>query len=230
MNKQDSAPALLVAAHGSPFVTVTGADEHTDIGLLQALDAEIGLLYTATPEGRNRYPRKEWITATARNLSRVAIHICGSNARGELLSGWLDDLLEHAQRVQVNGTISREDCERLCVLYHDKTIITQHKPNNAHLLAVNAQNHALLIDASGGRGISPKVWQHPTTHKPVGFAGGLGPDNMAFELQRIALIANDPWWVDMEGKLRINDWFSCERARDAVWAFHATNTRDLRGE
>ncbi len=41
-------------------VTLTGADERTDIAQLAQLTAdhpylEIGLLYTTTPEGRNRY-------------------------------------------------------------------------------------------------------------------------------------------------------------------------------
>jgi len=209
----------------SPFITVTGADEQTDVGMLAKLDAEIGLLYTATPEGRNRYPRKEWIKAAARKLPRVAIHICGSKARGELLSGWLDDLLENAQRVQVNGILSIGDCQSICARYHNKTIITQHKPDNKYLLAVKAPNHALLIDGSGGRGISPEVWRHPDTQKQVGYAGGLGPDNIAFELGRIRKIADGCWWVDMEGKLRVNDCFSVERARECVWAFHAANEK-----
>ena len=213
----------------SPFCTVTGADESTDVRMLQKLDAEIGLLYTATPEGRNRYPSKEWIESASRNLSRVAIHICGSTARRELLSGWLDDLLENAQRVQVNGFLSIEYCERICAMYPTKTIITQHKPDNQHLLAVKAPNHSLLVDASGGRGLSPNTWSRPNTQKPVGYAGGLGPDNMAAELRRIAPIAHGPWWVDMEGKLRANDWFSYEQSRDAVLVFHNT-LQDLRNE
>lgn len=225
---QPPTPDTMSASY-SPFCTVTGADEYTDVGMLQKLDAEIGLLYTATPEGRNRYPSKEWIESAARNLSSVAIHICGSTARRELLSGWLDDLLENAQRVQVNGNLTIGDCERICAMYPNKTIITQHKPDNRRLLVVESPNHSLLVDASGGRGISPDVWQNPGTQKPAGYAGGLGPDNMAVELRRIAHVAHGLWWVDMEGKLRVNDWFSFERARDAVLAFH-NSLQDLRNE
>jgi len=213
--KSAFAPAICL-----PFCTVTGADEQTDVGLLAKLDAEIGLLYTATPEGRNRYPSMKWIKNAARNLPRVAIHICGSHARAELTSGWLDDLLENAQRVQVNGILSIQCCEQICAMFPGKTIITQHNPKNGQLLDVKASNHALLVDASGGRGISPEAWRRPDTKKPVGYAGGLGPDNMALELSRIALIADGPWWVDMEGKLRVNDRFSFCRAQAAVWAFY----------
>jgi hypothetical protein len=48
---------------------VTGADEKTDVASLAKLDAEIGLLYTETPEGRNRYPRWEWIRETSLELA-----------------------------------------------------------------------------------------------------------------------------------------------------------------
>jgi hypothetical protein len=71
------------AVSGAPFITVTGADEKTDVSMLQTLDAEIGLLYSVMTA--NRYPRSEWIKAAAGSLPRVAIHICGSGARGELL-------------------------------------------------------------------------------------------------------------------------------------------------
>jgi hypothetical protein len=43
---------------------------------------------------------------------------------------------------------------------------------------------------------------------------------MALELSDIALIASGLWWVDLEGKLRVKDWFAFELAQDAVRAFH----------
>lgn len=202
-----------------PFVTVTGADERTPVDELSEIAAEIGLLYTATPEGRNRYPRREWIAATAPGLRRVAIHVCGSGARRELHAGKLGDVVAHAQRIQVNGILSVSEVEDLCAQYYSHTLITQHKPDNARLLAVSASNHALLIDASGGRGISPESWEPPQTAKPVGYAGGLGPENIAAELGRIRQVARGFWWIDMEGKLRVDDWFCVARALSVVrWA------------
>jgi phosphoribosylanthranilate isomerase len=125
------------------------------------------------------------------------------------------------QRIQVNGVLTDEEVEVLCGLYPRQTVITQHNPSNASLLAVSASNHALLIDASGGRGASPDRWEDVSTSKHVGFAGGLGPDNIASELGRIQGIARNGWWVDMEGKLRIDDWFSVERAAECIGMFRS---------
>jgi phosphoribosylanthranilate isomerase len=81
------------------------------------------------------------------------------------------------------------------------------------LLAVDAPNHSLLVDGSGGRGLSPERWVKPTTSKRVGFAGGLGPDNISAEYARIKEVAEGDFWIDMEGKLRDeNDWFDTEKA------------------
>jgi hypothetical protein len=193
-------------------ITLTGADERTDIDALVQFahrfpEVELGLLYTATPEGRPRYPSRDWLARAAAALSgRVAIHVCGGGARRELLEGRMSDLTRHAPRIQVNGLIEVEEAERLAALV--ATLITQHNEANSHLLQVRARNHALLVDASGGRGVSPDLWQPPSTDKATGFAGGMGPANLATEYQRIAGVAKPGAWSDMEGKLRVEDWFS----------------------
>ena len=203
-----------------PFITVTGPDEKTDIELLKQLNAEIGLLYASTQKRCNRYPSKEWIRYAIQNLSHVAIHICGPTARKELLSGYLDNILEKVQRIQINGQISIDECQEICEIYSNKTIITQHKLNNEHLLKVKATNHTLLIDSSGGKGISPTIWSRPKTEKKVGYAGGLSAENISLELEYISKIAGSYWWVDMEEKLRVNDYFSIELASKCISDFN----------
>ena len=207
----------------SPFLTMTGADERTDVSALTKLDAEIGLLYTETPEGRNRYPRWEWIRETSLELRRASLHVCGRGARAKLMEGTLP--VSGFQRIQVNGGILALEVEHLCEMYPRHTIITQHHVYSAHLLFVRSLNHAVLLDASGGRGISPSGWAQPATEKSVGFAGGLGPDNLAAELQKISRIACPGWWVDMEGKLRVDDWFSLELAGECVAQFSSVNSQ-----
>lgn len=127
------------------------------------------------------------------------------------------------RRIQVNGRVEAAEAEMLCALYPRHIILTQHHLGSAHLLDVPSKNHALLIDASGGRGESPETWIQPITEKAVGFAGGLGPANLASELQTIREISRAGWWVDMEGKLRVEDWFSVERAQECAAIFAAAN-------
>jgi phosphoribosylanthranilate isomerase len=206
----------------SGFITVTGADEQTDIAALSELDAEIGLLYSAMPEGRNRYPSWEWLVGAAKQIPRLSIHVCGSAARRQLASVQLEALISRARRVQVNGRVSITELESLCALYPNHTIITQYKTGNAELVELQLDNHAMLQDSSGGRGISASRWNAPPNLKAFGFAGGLGPENLPVELQRICAVASKGWWVDMEQSLRVDDMFSVERARAAVAAFHRT--------
>jgi len=204
----------------TPIITLSGADEHTDLVRLSALNAEIGLLYTATPEGRARYPSREWLGHAVQVLPHTAIHICGSGARAELKAGALGDLLTRARRIQVNGIVTVEEAEAICEKYPLHLVMTQHNDVNAGLLAVRAKNHAILIDASGGRGILPSSWQCEATDKIVGYAGGLGPTNLAEQLPRILEVAKWPFWIDMEGQLRENDRFSIERAYTVVGMFN----------
>jgi hypothetical protein len=210
-----------------PTITLSGLDESVSTDqikqLLEHPKVEFGLLYTATPEGRNRYPMMEWLESTTRLAAdRCSIHICGRGARQALLEGQLEDLTIPAARIQINGILTYEEVEQACTLYPDHTIITQHHPRNAHLLEVAAKNHALLIDASGGEGITPSTWTRPKTTKDVGFAGGLGPTNLSRQLPNIAAEAAGKWfWVDMETSLRRDDWFSPKLAGDVLAQFDA---------
>lgn len=215
-------------------ITLTGADERTDIDELRQFAArfpevELGLLYTLTPEGRPRYPSREWLVTAATALSgRVAIHVCGGGARRALLDGHLDDLTRHAPRVQVNGRLEVAEAEALAKLVG--TLMTQHNGTNAQLLRVRAPNHALLIDASGGRGVSPDAWLPPETDKLIGFAGGMGPDNLVDEYRRIEPVARPGAWSDMEGKLRANDWFSMLLAERCSTIHHELRAVDAAAE
>jgi len=208
------------------YITVTGADESTDIAALSELDAEIGLLYSATPEGRNRYPSWDWLVSAAKQIPRVSIHVCGSAARRQLACVQMEALVSRASRIQVNGRVSDTELESLCALYPNHTIMTQHEPGNTELAQLQLPNHALLQDASGGRGIAPSIWLESPTRNAFGFAGGLGPENLAVELPRILAVAGPGWWIDLETSLRIDDVFSLDRARSAVAAFHTAVVPD----
>jgi hypothetical protein len=207
-----------------PKITLTGADEKTPVdSLVRLVDryprVEIGLLYTETSEGRNRYPSKKWLKDTVSVLrSYCALHVCGSEALRNLCEGW--QWMHRVGRIQINRPkLSLETLQDLSIIY-GANIITQWSHNNTSLVDAEVEGHCLLVDSSGGRGISPEKWERPVTRKPVGFAGGLGSDNLRTELPKIMAVAEGTWWVDMEGKLRTeDDWFSVDLAECAIETF-----------
>jgi hypothetical protein len=206
-------------------ITLTGVDESTDIERLIQMTTdhpfvEFGFLYTTTPEGRNRYPSFDWLAGVLPRLNgRAALHICGKQARIQLGISRLTELTRHTPRVQVNGILAVDEAEMLATRSGVQTLISQHTHKNSPLLTVKATNHCILIDDSGGRGISPNIWNPPQTSKYVGFAGGLGPDNLAAELTKIQTIAGTGSWVDMEGKLRTHDFFDLDKAEACINIF-----------
>ncbi len=210
-------------------ITLSGIDEKTDIDLLnesilklEIETIEAGILYTFSPDGRNRYPRKEWILETVPKLKNVSIHICGSRARQQLLNGELDNILVSVDRIQVNGKVDEETLNKLCYKYKKQYIITQHYNENIDLLKTIWANHSILIDSSGGRGITPTSWPKLNTYKYIGYAGGLDADSITVQSEGIKKVLG--WnsttsWVDAESKLRDeNDWFSIDKARKFIEA------------
>jgi len=203
------------------MITVTGLDKRTDPLALLSLDVELGLLYSTTSEG-NRYPDRVWIEEMTTFLPNTAVHICGRGTRQELLEGKLDLIVGCAKRIQINGVVFATELVKLEAMYPEQAFITQHANYNHHLALYPSARHELLVDGSGGRGRTPTSWARPTTKKRVGFAGGLSPETLAKQLPLIhQAAAGADYWVDMEGRLRVEDWFSVERARQAVEVYEA---------
>lgn len=189
-------------------ITMTGVDAATDLFMLPE-GIEIGVLYTVTPKDRNRYPEshdiERMLTYMQMQGRRLALHVCGKTAREELINSQLMFLTARVHRIQVNGILDAEYVRTVCKMHEDKTIIVQANHANMRLREIDEPNLSLLVDASGGRGISPSQWIRPNTDSPVGFAGGLGPGNIAAELPRIMEVATADWWIDMEGQIRSDD-------------------------
>jgi len=203
--------------------TLTGADDTTDIDALwETANAfpivEWGILYSETQRGNGRYPSEAWLerlVSRARpggDVPNLALHVCGRAVR-DLIAGVgpVVDTARHFGRIQVNFRAENFEIEaiREMVRRHaGQTIITQHNAANLDLWrALQAEsNHVVLFDASGGRGLARTDWPAPLPAVSCGYAGGLGPDNIAdalFAIQRAAGVS--PYWVDMEGKLRTAD-------------------------
>lgn len=238
-NDVDISPPMLAG------ITLTGADEHTDLDALVALakrnpELEIGLLYTDRPEGRPRYPSFGWLSEVIRHRlpGRCALHVCGRAAREKYLGGELGVLLHDVRRVQINGHVMPDEVMPLAMEF--PILIMQWRPGrDSHDFedaVIDARRSVglcqqWLVDGSGGRGLLPEKWSRPPVTRPVGFAGGLGPETLALQLPRIAAVAESPWWIDMENALRTHDWFDLDKCRAvlhgvAEWRANAGTRRE----
>lgn len=191
-------------------ITFTGVDAHTTQTEIEDLLAdprvELGVLYTVFPERRTRYMYMPGVVqALEWCRGRGAIHVCGMSARGQLIQGKLAGMLALVGRVQVNGDMQSEQLMRIREAVPSTVeIITQFgcPTRNIDLVTAPVANHSILVDGSAGRGHLPDCWHRPQTDKPVGFAGGLRPQNVRHQVEEIRRVAVDPFWIDMETGVR----------------------------
>lgn len=223
-------------------VTFTGVDENTNLEQLKTVSSiypyvEWGILYSENPSGRlgfNRFPSQQWFVENKEKIEAIknetgasfALHICGGAVK-TLLSGenvFLPQILALFNRVQINLIYKEKnltDLQNLFLAYPDINFITQHNKANESLYGkVEAKNHQILFDSSGGRGITSDHWQNPLSDKLYGYAGGLGPENIKEQLINIEKASNNKqFWIDMENKVRTDDIFDlskCEQVLVAV--------------
>ena len=216
-------------AAGLTYVTLTGVDDSTDLIALGAFSrrhplAEWGFLHSTKRQGLGgRYPSVSTIRQAFETLQpevRVALHICGEGvpnllAGEQTILGLVEAIAARNGRVQLNFS-QRDDTLDLKALgatlarFPKVTFITQHNAANTDVWKALSgfQNHAVLFDSSGGRGVECAKWPAPLPKVQCGYAGGLGPDNLSEQLPRIHQAAQGAgFWVDMEGKLRMADVF-----------------------
>lgn len=200
-------------------VTLTGAGERTNLSWMKSVQAaqprvEWGLLLYPEHVGESRYPSMRWLERAAAELgeSRICLHLCGQ-AVGGLLSDFDGEVARLARafgRVQLNVNARRfplsaaELMDRIDAWGGD--VILQMNEANAGLLTVRApRNVAWLFDSSGGTGKRSAEWPDAIPGAACGWAGGLGPGNIAEELPRIAAKALGHYWTDCERWLRSDD-------------------------
>lgn len=208
-------------------VTLTGADESVTAIQLIELSQEFPFVEWGILIGSgtcSRFPSVDWIRGLVEQCQDVtpqlnlSLHICGKFLR-EIAAG-KSTLLEHVgphlgyfRRCQLNwhaqrqGDIAENILGAFCGLMPwEPEIIFQQDGVNGDLAsgAIRRFLCSGLFDCSHGAGVSPDEWPEALTTMRSGWAGGLGPDNIATELPRIAAKAHRvmPYWIDMEAKLR----------------------------
>lgn len=207
-------------------VTITGADDKTSIDELLDLSLEFpfvewGILLSKRHEGTSRFPSRAWsdlfLAQAKLHHIHVAVHLCGAWVRellmGNLQMSELPDIAAFADRIQINthaefhvSTVKMFDFMQAAA---DKTFIFQLDGINDHLFdaaSTKRSDVAGLFDASHGAGVLPNSWPIPSVWaRFYGYAGGLGPNNLAEQIPRIhqaALHGVTDYWIDMEGRVR----------------------------
>ena len=218
-------------------VTITGADNDTDATELMNISKEFpfvewGILTSYSQEDSVRFPNRDWINyfchIAFHNNMAISMHMCGKWVR-QLLYGDLNweevpqTLLATAQRIQINthaedhvsrfGMIDKLRDDLVC----GKTFIFQWDNINNHLAyAAKASNVKVnvLYDCSHGAGKLPDVWPRATNEFYCGYAGGLGPENVVYQNERIENCTGGlPYWIDMEGRVRTSDGMKLDLAK-----------------
>ena len=216
-------------------VTITGADDSTDPKELQALSKEFPFVEWAILVGsqsRNRFPSNDWIGKLiecrfdANSEMNLSLHLCGQPLRDvaagrSRLLATLGSKLYAFRRVQLNWHGERQNryvgenvLQAFCNLDSgafgwDPQLIFQFDGVNDGLWEPAGRRFACsgLFDRSHGAGVLPGEWPQASTEIPCGWAGGLGPHNLAEEIPKItakAWLAQN-FWIDMETHVRSED-------------------------
>lgn len=235
-------------------VTFTGADDSVDPQKLVEFSrvypqVEWGILVSKSSMGSPRFPSSTWFNVFREvaedHQLNVSLHLCGQWLR-RLLLGDLSVIQEIGidnwfafQRVQLNFhaeelTVNRERFFQTLGSQKRQFIFQVDGNMGGELLKdylTSRANASPLFDLSHGTGVSPDEWPEPDFGHPSvpvwhGYAGGLGPDNLADELCRIHDAARSaPVWVDMETKVRNRhdefDLSLCSNCMEQVESFES---------
>lgn len=208
-------------------VTITGADDSVHPGAVCELAeqfpfAEWGILFSRSSEGRPRYPTMKWLEdllSVASAGLKLSAHLCGRWVR-DLCLGKPSFLLDRPgvtdsfQRAQINFHASGHatDLDKfaaaLKIWDRDEYIIQFDEVNDVLLreLVERGVKAVPLFDTSGGAGIEPTTWPSADPFEYSGYAGGLHPDHILGQLDRIRDAAGDRRiWVDVETHVRSSD-------------------------
>lgn len=210
-------------------VTITGADDSIEPNELVDLTkrfpfVEWGILLSSSQVGSNRFPSHKWLAGLHHAYCEfphmaISFHVCGSWVRDICAGNWtplfanIGEILDFAKRVQLNfhtykhlltenfipASLKRCQVQNWQVIFQCDGV-NDHLVSSARKDGLNA---VPLYDKSGGAGIVPSEWPVPTEGVYSGYAGGLGPNNLAIEIPKIAEASQDnAYWIDMETKVR----------------------------
>ena len=209
-------------------ITFTGIDYSTNLQDITALieydsRAEFGVLLSYNNSG-NRYPSDaSFFNKILTDIphDNLDIHICGTACANFLSNPYSILPLEFDNcRIQLNiGKWHGIDYAKLATFISDfnlRGLIFQHgKSELAFKLSQYSDKVSVLVDSNGGRGKEITQITEPFNGVKTGYAGGIGPDNIETVLLKLedSLPKDYTTWVDMETKIRTNDWFDIRKIK-----------------
>ena len=218
-------------------VTVTGADDSVDINKMFEIQekypfVEWGILLSekySLGDGAGRFPSKKWLQEliNSNSISRTKLnlsgHICGKWVTKTLLGEFPcletihGNFPDYFTRFQLNthAELHKVDFDKLDLVLKKlrsnvQSVIFQLDGVNDIMVPMWKRNHrniSGLFDLSHGAGILPSAWPKPIEGMYCGYAGGLSPDNVIEQLEKIVIANGDDkeTWIDAETLLRSPD-------------------------
>jgi hypothetical protein len=201
---------------------------------------EFGVLFSKTKQqkGNNRYPSTDAVKSIGKKLHGkviTSLHLCGSSVKEFLnLESEYLELVEHYDRIQLNFRIKDATDQNemfdmaskiaTAAEWCGKPLIIQYNDNKAHLVHFLINDIDLediihvLFDASGGYGVELDKPLPAFDNVLCGYAGGIGPDSVQSILSKIydANYVDTIFYIDMESKIRTDDWFDVEKCQEVI--------------
>lgn len=217
-------------------VTITGADDKTEIDSLVRLSAqyefvEWGILFSRSKSGSPRYPAGQWTERIMNRAGDLAIsaHLCGAYAKAimEKQDFELFERLSAFKRFQINFNFSFSAMHNLEAViawaqaHPETSIIFQYNRSNKPALyrlmvQSSPENIHLLYDSSGGRGKALTDIQNPFP-RYTGYSGGFGPENIISVCKAIEdNLGGEDVWIDMESRVRTDDNLDMEKVEKVL--------------
>lgn len=219
------------------IVTFTGIDLWTDLQRLSDISqkhpyVEFGLLLSKDwQENGPRFPDPDIIWKLANIWSNqpfhLSLHLCGELAIAAAKGDYTifdtmiaPNLFSIFERVQLNL-----DSKSMFDVLHrmsktDKEVIVQMRTAalcQQFLEGGRPDGMSYLIDFSGGRGLDTpvEIVNVPGIH--IGYAGGIGPENVEAKLRTLLDYPSDgEFWIDMETRVRTEEKFDLDKVEEVL--------------
>lgn len=171
------------------------------------------------------------VAAKSNGAMKLAAHLCGTRVN-EVLKGddsFLSKISKLGfKRVQINATaVNGVDTSKLAESVEPFLTAVQAHPELEFILQKNEEtkplwegvlnmesemagksgylpkNVSMLVDESKGTGVLASSWPTPPDEYEIGYAGGIGPNNIEKVLNDVMTAGNGrEIWIDMESSLR----------------------------